>query len=470
MDNILDQDIFLSFYGDDFTGSTDVIEALTLNGIPAALFMEAPNPSEVTGFKLKNPLTPGPDTSIKAFGVAGITRTLSPEQMDKHLDPVLEKISMIPADFFHYKICSTFDSSPEVGSIGYATDIADKYFNSDFIPLVVAAPALNRFCVFGNLFARVDGITYRLDRHPTMSRHPVTPMHESDLRLHLAKQTTRKAKLFDLFALEKEESVQDKQLNEILNKNGEYVLFDTYNKKHLWACGRIIVAHRKRNTTQLLVGSSGMENAIAAYLQSEGTITKPVSIKYPGKHEPIIVMAGSCSPTTDQQVKYVTANGFHGIKMDTLKIVSADRRTEEENRVIKEALEHIAKKQSIAIFSASGPDDPVIRQTRELIAERSSFSERAGSLIGESQGKIMKELLTRSGVRRVSVAGGDTSGFITSSLGIHALEISVPIAPGSPLCIAHSRNQELDGLEIALKGGQNGNVKYFEYIVNGRAE
>ena len=74
--------------------------------------------------------------------------------------------------FVHYKVCSTFDSSPRIGSIGRAIDIGCRVFQNRFVPLVVGAPVLQRFCVFGNLFARsgLDSPAYRLDRHPTMRR------------------------------------------------------------------------------------------------------------------------------------------------------------------------------------------------------------------------------------------------------------------------------------------------------------
>ena len=67
--------------------------------------------------------------------------------------------------------------------------------------MIVGAPRLKRYQMFGNLFAAVDGVGYRLDRHPTMSRHPVTPMDEADLRVHLAAQTARRIELVDMLQL-----------------------------------------------------------------------------------------------------------------------------------------------------------------------------------------------------------------------------------------------------------------------------
>ena len=60
------------------------------------------------------------------------------------------------------------------------------------------APPLRRYTVFGNHFAAAGDEMFRLDRHPTMSRHPVTPMHEADLRVHLSRQTQANIGLMSL--------------------------------------------------------------------------------------------------------------------------------------------------------------------------------------------------------------------------------------------------------------------------------
>src|SRR6185436_12308903 len=112
-----------------------------------------------------------------------------------------ESLKRLGAPVCHYKICSTFDSSPSIGSIGRAMEIGASVFGGRWIPLVVGAPVLRRYCLFGNLFATVNGETFRIDRHPVMSRHPVTPMDEGDLRIHLARQTWRRIRLMDLLQL-----------------------------------------------------------------------------------------------------------------------------------------------------------------------------------------------------------------------------------------------------------------------------
>jgi hypothetical protein len=183
----------LTYYGDDFTGSTDVMEVLTWAGLETVLFVEPPSADRLARFP-----------HARAIGLAGESRGRSPQWMDEHLPALLGRLGELDAPLCHYKVCSTFDSSPTVGSIGRALEIGQDLLQAPWVPIVVGAPALSRYQAFGNLFATVGAETHRLDRHPTMSRHPVTPMHEADLRLHLAAQTSRRIGLVDILALQSE--------------------------------------------------------------------------------------------------------------------------------------------------------------------------------------------------------------------------------------------------------------------------
>lgn len=457
--------IYLSFYGDDFTGSTDVMESLTLNGIPAALFLQVPSNDEVQEFELKNKSL-SPSGKLKAFGVAGVSRTMSPTEMDRELPGIFEKISKIPSRIFHYKICSTLDSSPEIGNIGHAVEIALKYFPSSFIPLLIGAPDLNRFCVFGNIFARAEGKTYRLDRHPTMSRHPVTPMSESDVRVHLGLQTNRNIHLLDILDLEGPSEYPIAYIRNLLSHaNPEYLLFDVLNHSQLKKVGQLL-DQSLAVTTQLIVGSSAVENALSANLQEKKSIDKPHHLRAAERADKVIIMAGSCAPGTQKQIEWAIKIGFEEIRIDTVKLVDPETKQAELERVIakaNQALHH----GNIVLYTAMGPNDPAIQHTKKKFDENRSPHKNVGDFLGDMQGFLLREILKgRSGTRAV-VAGGDTSGHAALALDIYALEVLVPIAPGAPLCLAHSKNPQFDGIQIALKGGQNGNEKYFESILMG---
>ncbi len=460
----MQSELLISFYGDDFTGSTDVMESLSFNGIPTALFLQAPTPDEVKKFRLKNRYV-GADGKLKAFGVAGISRSLSPAQMDRELPTVFESIAKIPTHYFHYKICSTFDSSPQVGNIGHAVELALRYFPSSFIPLIVGIPLLNRFCVFGNLFARVDDITYRLDRHPTMSKHPVTPMHESDLCRHLGKQSKRGIHTIDVLHLQDEEN--GKARYKSLSSQGGYILFDVLTVQHLTQIGKLIEGGR-RNMQQILVGSSGVEYALCYHWQQNGSIEKLSIPTFTKKADRYIIVAGSCSPGTAIQIKHGLKLGYIGIRMDTVKLI--ENSVNEILRCTEVCIEILKAGEVPLLYSAIGPDDSSIEATKIKLKSLGKGEELIGSILAGAQGEIMKNIIDKTGKLRVTVAGGDTSGYVTKSLGIYALEVLVPIAPGAPLCVAHANDARYDGLEISLKGGQNGNYNYFELVQMGNAQ
>ena len=156
--------LVLCYYGDDFTGSTDVMESLSFAGVKTVLFMAPPTAEQFALFD-----------GVRAVGVAGRTRSMSTQEMVRELVPVFTAFRELDTPIVHYKTSSTFDSSPEVGSIGQAIDLGLSVFGGPFVPLVVGAPVLKRYCVFGNLFARsgLDSDVFRLDRHSTMRHHPI---------------------------------------------------------------------------------------------------------------------------------------------------------------------------------------------------------------------------------------------------------------------------------------------------------
>ncbi len=156
--------VLVAFYGDDFTGSSAVMEVMTFAGLPAVMFVETPTPEQLERFR-----------SYRAIGIAGVARAQPPSWMDAHLPSAFRALAALKAPVTHYKICSTLDSSSTVGSIGRAIDIGAPIFGetpgaASWQPFIVAAPAIGRYQAFGNLFAASGDGFYRLDRHPVMQR------------------------------------------------------------------------------------------------------------------------------------------------------------------------------------------------------------------------------------------------------------------------------------------------------------
>jgi uncharacterized protein YgbK (DUF1537 family) len=452
------KEIVLGYYGDDFTGSSDVMEVLSLMGIPTILFLEAPSKDEVLNFTFKR--NDSGQSNLMAYGIAGVARSLEPAAMAAVLDPVFKKMSQIPSRYVHYKICSTLDSSPEVGNIGVALQVAENHFPSAFIPLILGFPYLNRFVAFGHLFAKIGAITYRLDRHPVMARHPVTPMNESDVRLHLAQQMDRPMELVDLLQLEQLPNLTPENIfHGYTGKNGHgapLVLFDTTDNGHLLPIGKWLDKHCSQQH-QLLVGSSAMEYALGKIYGVEKEMNRaPLAVT------PTLVVAGSCAQSTADQILHAEKLGFSLIRIQVSELFNEESRTQEINRVVQLAVTSLSSNQNTVIFSALGPED---RQVKATLT--SPLAKSQPTQIASSQAEITRQLVEIFPLKRLVTAGGDTSGYILKSLDIAALEFVNMLAPGAPLCLAHGKNPKTAGMEIAIKGGQNGTVRYFEFAQQG---
>jgi uncharacterized protein YgbK (DUF1537 family) len=418
------------------------METLTRGGVPTVLFVEPPTAEMLA----RHP-------QARAVGVASQSRTFSPEQMDAALPPAFAALARLKPHFVHYKTCSTFDSSPTVGSIGRAIDIAAATFQNRITPVVVGAPSLQRFCVFGNLFARsgLDSAPYRLDRHPTMSRHPVTPMDEADLRLHLARQTSRPVELVDVLTLNDDPTDIFNRLVEC--PDGSIVLFDTLTNHHLATIGAALVELQRREAKPMFVaGSSGIEAALVSRWRQLGKAF-PQEFAAAAAVERLLVISGSCSPVTGRQIAHAVELGFAEIAIDAASLIASANADSEIAAIANLVQTEHDRGQSVIVHTSRGAAD----------ARVAGSSSSLGALLG----RIAREALRLTGVRRVAIAGGDTSGEVARALGIESLEMVAPSAPGAPLCVARSSVPEVDGVEFTFKGGQVGRDNYFESVLTG---
>lgn len=448
--------LLLTFYGDDFTGSTDALEQLTLAGIRTALFLEPPTPAQLKRFP-----------KLQAVGVAGYTRSLPAAAMAKELRPAFYKLRALGARHVHYKVCSTFDSSPEVGSIGRAIDVGMEVFRPPFVPLLVAAPSLGRYCVFGNLFACFgigsNGPIHRLDRHPSASRHPVTPMTEADLRLHLAKQTKSKVALFDILKVTLPATGARTALRQILTEKPEIVLFDAFHPEHLAAIGGLVDAFASARRPLFSVGSSGIEMALGAWWgerprEPQRRLEKRLARTLAPPVDQILIGSGSCSPVTTSQITRARKRGFAGVVLDVSALASPGTSGTEIQRAIEATGKLLRSGDSVIVHMSS-------TGTAGRIAAK--LKGRTAPLLGTALGNILRNALAENPVPRLCIAGGDTSSYAARALGIEVLEMIAPLTPGAPLCRAHAPDSPVDGCEIVFKGGQVGGANYFEILKHG---
>ncbi|MDR5835430.1 four-carbon acid sugar kinase family protein [Caballeronia sp. LZ034LL] len=416
------------FYGDDFTGATDTLATLHRAGLRAMLFVEPPTSERLA--KL------GP---LDAIGLAGAARTLAPSALRAQIRQVAEIFSALRVRVMHYKVCSTFDSAPETGNIAVAMTGLRERFTNPFVPIIGGQPNLGRYCAFGTLFATAGGSeVHRIDRHPAMSRHPVTPMHEADLRLHFERLGLCIGAIdWRAYAL------PDAALKEVIDMHsGTPLLFDVLDDTHLRRIGTEM-HERAASEPVLAVGASSVAQAWTL-ASASGRDGEKVAAFGPAQSS-VFVLAGSLSPMTAAQID--AARSFHRIELDPREMASPSYRSERCGRIV----EALHKGMHVLAFTCRTP-----------------HHEHPGSeTLAESCAALLRVVIERAAPRRIGIAGGDTS-----SLGVHALKpwglsCLATLASGVTVCRVHSDDPATHRIELMLKGGQMGGAELFEDFVAG---
>jgi uncharacterized protein YgbK (DUF1537 family) len=442
----------LTFYGDDFTGSSAVMEVTAFAGLPTVLFLNPPTPEQLAQF-----------ADRRIIGIAGIARSQSPAWMDRHLPPVFELLRSLGAPITHYKVCSTFDSAPHVGSIGRAIDIGAPILGGVWQPVVVGDPGMGRYQAFGYLFAVVNGVGYLLNEHPVMSRHPITPMDDANLGRHLAKQTTKTIGLIDFVTMKRKQA--DAGFASALSAGTEIVFLDVLDHETFVEAGRLIWENRGERLFG--IGSQGFEAALVAYWRSTGRICAEPEVFRASPVSRIVCVSGSVSPITAAQIAFAVEQGFAPISIDATQAIDPAAWEGECARAVERALAALGQGRDPLVYSAAGPDDPAVQALRTAVASAGVAAETVNDRIGAGLGRILEGVLRESHLTRAVISGGDSSSHAASVLGVYALTAVAPIAPGSPLCRAHASDPALSGLEIALKGGQVGRPDFFCAVKRG---
>ncbi len=441
----------ITWYGDDFTGAAAVMEVLAFAGIETVLFADQPDAELLARFD-----------GAGAIGIASTARTEGPEWMDAALPQVFGFLQSLGAPLLHYKVCSTFDSSAQTGNIGRAAEIGLRVTGARAAPVLTAAPQMRRYQAFGHLFAGTFDGVFRLDRHPVMARHPVTPMTEADLMLHLATQTDLPTGLIDLEALWTDPATR---LSALLATGARLVSVDSMEERSEAAAGRLLWDNR--DELSFVIGSQGVEFALVRHWQDIGLIPRVAPPSSAGRVEQIAVVSGSVSPSTAQQIDWAVTNGFDVIRLDAARLIAAPNEAAAQIAAAVEAgLRCLSQGQSPLVCTATGPEDPAVAEVRATSARTGVPMEQVNKTIGIALGQVLDGILRRSSLTRAVISGGDTSGHGMRALGLRAIKAIAPTIPGASLCIGYG-GEHHDGLQIALKGGQMGSMDFFGWIRDG---
>ncbi|KQP68540.1 hypothetical protein ASF40_17965 [Microbacterium sp. Leaf288] len=399
------------FYGDDFTGSVDALLQFARRGWTGRLFTGLPDAATLRRAA----------DEVDVVGVAGISRSLAPDEMDAELRPVFAAFAELDPAIVQYKACSTADSAPGVGSLGRVVELARESFGERPVPMLFAQPDFGRYTLFGQHFAAERGTVYRLDRQPTMSHHPSTPMTEADLAVHIGRQTDLPVGSIPLVAFD--------DLEALLRSSAESaVVLDALTDEHLVTVGEAVAA---LPAPVFAIGSGGLSHGIAAADPRSGPAV-PASTPSAG---PVLVVSGSRSAQTRRQADAAAAAGW---LVQPLPLGGPAREA-----VVPDVIAALRAGRGVVLTS----DD----------ADATSTGDRPVlEAIAEAAASVISAVARDEAARRVIVCGGDTSSRVTRLLGVESLSIAANPWGNVVLLRAHAADPAVDGLELLLKGGQVG--------------
>ena len=443
----------LAFYGDDFTGASDNAAQYARHGLRALLFFSNPD-AEVLKKAAQD---------YDVIGVAGTARSLPPAEMADELMPVLNNFKRLGVNFIQYKCCSTFDSSPSIGSLGEAIRLMRSLWPESFVPVFAATPEFGRYTLFGHHYARAGDQVYRLDRHPVMSRHPVTPMHESDLGKVLAEQGFEPRRLIDLRQLDAAEGHAETIAAQVATDDS--AVFDGYHQRQVITAAASLW-QLSRSRTVCAMAAQGLAHALGAHLREQGQITAAEPSHTLAPVDRLLVLSGSCSALSAAQIDWAIAAGFVGLRITPEQLISPDEVAQQSLR--RQMLEALGAGKSVVMYTAKGPDDDHVAAVQEKLPAGVSAPAFIAHRIGLLYASLARSAIVDAGLTRIVVAGGDSSSFTMRQLGAIALETKAShFRQNAHVCTLFSDDPQIHGKEVLLKGGQVGTAELYGVMLKG---
>lgn len=425
--------VMVAFLADDLTGGSDVLAQAHAYGLDASMVLD---PARAAS------------TEADVVGIAGPARSLGGNEFDRVVRDGLRALAPLNAEVLLYKVCSTFDSSPTRGSIGRGIELLREVFGDHGpIPVVPAQPIFGRYTAFGHHFGAFDGAVYRLDRHPVMSRHPSTPMHESDLRLVLASQLASGQQPGTIDLTNHESGGFDRTWEQQLTGDHEAFVVDAVTEDHLDRAAEQLW----RRTPVVVVGSGGI---MAALARTHSRRPRRLPTTETAASGPVLVVSASASRTTGDQIQHAVANDFDEVAIPPDSL-SADPFSSGD--WAEKVLKLLDLGRDVVAHTASGPDDPRLGVRPDLDA----------AMVGRAIGLVAAEAARRRLTRDVVVAGGDTSSHALAAAGVGQLRISEQFVTAGPICTT-DEDSALAGCRLLLKGGQVGPTDVFTRFVGQR--
>ncbi|MCX2860676.1 four-carbon acid sugar kinase family protein [Paucibacter sp. PLA-PC-4] len=412
--------IVLGVIADDFTGATDVASMLVSAGMRTLQLIGVPGEGDAV-------------PSADAVVVALKSRTTPAAEAVAESLAALRWLKAAGARQFYFKYCSTFDSTA-AGNIGPVAEALMAALGTDFAIACPAFPENGRTVFRGHLF-----VGDQLLSESSMRDHPLTPMRDANLVRVLQSQAPgSRVGLLRYDSIAQGVAVTRERIAALRGEGVRLAVADAIGNEGLRVLAQACA------DLPLITAGSGVALGLPEVYAARGWLKPDAGAAVlPAVGGAAAVLSGSCSAATNAQVQHWLGDGRPGFQIDALALAAGEPLAEQ-------ALAWAGlQPDPVLIYATASPAD--VKGVQEALGV-----ERAGQLVEHCLARIAQGLVERGGVRRLVVAGGETSGAVVQALGVRSLRIGATIDPGVPWTQAEGR-----ALLLALKSGNFGGVDFF---------
>lgn len=416
------QAIVLGAIADDFTGATDLASVLVRGGMRTV---------QVIGVPSADMQLPECDAVVVALK----SRTIPAAEAVAQSRAALAWLQARGARQFFFKVCSTFDST-DAGNIGPVADALLGSLGETMSVVCPAYPANRRSVYQGHLF--VGDVL--LSDSP-MRNHPLTPMSDANLVRVLGRQTPRPVGLVPWPQISAGTEAARSALKALQAQACAHAIVDAICEQDLQVIASACQSFR------LLVGGAGLALGLPDVYRQQGLLSAQGSAADLGAvGGAAAILAGSCSEASRAQVADY-AQDHVTIMIDPLAAQDAASLAA---LALEKGLPALAQGETVLFYSSADP--LVVAQVQARFG-----LEAAAALVEQTFAELAKRLVAAN-VRRLVVAGGETSGAVVSALQVRALTIGAQIDPGVPWTRVIGGDTPL---LLALKSGNFGTKDFF---------
>lgn len=411
--------LLLGCLADDYTGATDLGAMLRRAGLRVMLHFGPP----------RGPIDAG---NCNVVIIALKSRSIpAPEAVAQSL-VALEALQAAGAQRFFFKYCSTFDSTPK-GNIGPVAQALADELGSERVLFCPAFPENGRTVYAGHLFVHGKPL-----HESGMEKHPLNPMTDSNLVRVLGQQSESAIGVLPYTAVDEGQGPAESAVDELAAKGVRFIVADATKTLHLTT-----IASACESDTLVTGGSAIAEHLLEAEFL-RGVVKRENCFDFDAPTGRSLVLAGSCSSATQRQVTEM-ATVAPTLRVDPLALDTGEQSVES---ILAWAAD---KPRDAPILIHSTADPEGVTRAHERLGR-----ERACELIERTLGRVAAGLVD-AGVRRLIVAGGETSGAVLRELRIDAVRIGPEIEPGVPWVASLGKPR----LTLALKSGNFGSDDFF---------